>query len=259
VREGGHYLLVTNGVVGTKGIGNHKHNDQLAFEYHVAGRPLLVDPGSLAYTGDPSTRNLFRSTASHNTVRIDGVEQNELKPELLFRLFESSHPEHLRFERTEAHVEYQGRHVGYRRLEAPVTHERTLRFLRGSGALLIADLLAGHGDHVLTWHFHAAPGVKFRRAAPRLFHLEDGGARFCLWLPDALTGDPVEAACSPSYGVRVPSQALDLSVRTSLREEALFFFALGSEEWFDGTGRDALQAMQASMLRPTSAPGRVSP
>ena len=40
------YLLVTNGIVGTAGFGNHKHNDLLGFEYHVDGVPVLVDPGS---------------------------------------------------------------------------------------------------------------------------------------------------------------------------------------------------------------------
>ena len=80
------YLLVTNGIVGTNGFGNHKHNDQLSFEYHFDGVPLVVDPGSYVYTSDPDARNLFRGTAYHNTVQIDSVEQNELKPEWLFRL-----------------------------------------------------------------------------------------------------------------------------------------------------------------------------
>lgn len=259
VREGGHYLLVTNGVVGTKGIGNHKHNDQLAFEYHVAGRPLLVDPGSLAYTGDPPTRNLFRSTASHNTLRVDSEEQNDLKPEWLFRLFERSHPEHIRFERTETHVEYRGRHSGYGRLSPPLIHERTLRLLRGSGALLILDVLIGDGEHALTWHFHGAPGVTFRRVAPRLFQLDDGGALYCLWVPDALTGEPVAAAYSPSYGVRVPSQALDLTARRSFCKEAPFFFALGSQQWFEQAGRESLASMEASMRRSMSAPLEPAP
>ena len=86
----GHYLLVTNGVVGTNGFGNHKHNDQLSFEYHHGGVPLIVDPGSYVYTSDADARNRFRGTAFHNTVCVDGVEQNELRPDWLFRLFETS-------------------------------------------------------------------------------------------------------------------------------------------------------------------------
>ncbi len=50
MRRGRDYLLVTNGIVGTAGFGNHKHNDLLGFEYHVDGVPVLVDPGSYVYT-----------------------------------------------------------------------------------------------------------------------------------------------------------------------------------------------------------------
>jgi len=252
VRERGHYLIVTNGPVGTKGIGNHKHNDQLGFEYHAAGRAVLVDPGSLAYTGDPLTRNLFRSTASHNTLRLDAQEQNEVKPEWLFRMFEKARPEHLRFESTESYVEYEGRHSGYRRLSRPVVHERRLRLLRDSGTLLILDRLIGDGEHEAAWHFHGAPGLTFRRLGPRLFRLDGQGVSFRLWVPDGVNGEPVAAAYSPSYGVRVPCSALDLVRRVGLEEEARFFFAIGSQEWFEGMGGSDLARIEDRMCERSS-------
>src|SRR5438045_951453 len=89
----GDYVLVTNGIVGTNGFGNHKHNDLLSFEYHRGGTPLVVDPGSYVYTSDPDARNRFRGTAYHNTVMIDGVEHNDLRPAWLYRLFQTSHAE----------------------------------------------------------------------------------------------------------------------------------------------------------------------
>jgi hypothetical protein len=55
----GHYLLVTNGIVGTNGFGNHKHNDLLSFEYHHHGVPLIVDPGSYVYTSTPMRGTSF--------------------------------------------------------------------------------------------------------------------------------------------------------------------------------------------------------
>mgnify|MGYP003337307296 CR=1 FL=1 len=95
-RDGaGQYLLITNGKVGTNGFGNHKHNDLLSFEYHHDGVALVVDPGSYVYTSDFDARNRFRSTAYHNTLQLDGREQNDLKPEWIFRLFETSHAEHI--------------------------------------------------------------------------------------------------------------------------------------------------------------------
>ena len=77
MRRNDDYLLITNGIVGTGGFGNHKHNDLLSFEYHAAGAAVIVDPGSYVYTSDPDARNLFRSTRSHNTLSVDDQEQNE--------------------------------------------------------------------------------------------------------------------------------------------------------------------------------------
>ena len=72
MRAGAHYLLVTNGIVGTKGFGNHKHNDQLSFEFHPDGSPLIVDPGSYVYTSDgdgakPLSRHGLVTTRSLST------------------------------------------------------------------------------------------------------------------------------------------------------------------------------------------------
>lgn len=159
MRGGSHYLLASNGIVGTRGFGNHKHNDLLSFEFHPSGIPLIVDPGSYVYTSDFGARNRFRCTASHNTLQVDGREQNEMNPEWIFRLFETSHAEHVAFSETPQCVEYRGRHHGYERFDPPVTHERTIRLSKADGSLTIVDVLTGRGEHDLRWHFHLAPGV----------------------------------------------------------------------------------------------------
>ena len=89
------WLLVTNGETGTRGFGNHKHNDLLSFEFHAEGGPWIVDPGSYVYTGDPEARNLHRSTAFHSTLQLGDLEQAEIRPDWLFRILSLSHPEHL--------------------------------------------------------------------------------------------------------------------------------------------------------------------
>jgi len=38
-----HDVVATNGIVEPKALGNHKHNDQLSFEYNHSGVPLVVD------------------------------------------------------------------------------------------------------------------------------------------------------------------------------------------------------------------------
>jgi uncharacterized heparinase superfamily protein len=225
---GSHYLLVTNAIVGTKGFGNHKHNDQLSFEYHHGGVALVVDPGSYVYTSDAAARNRFRSTAYHNTLSIDGVEQNEMNPEWLFRLFETAKAEHVSFDDRDGWVEYVGRHHGYERLTQPVTHERALRLDKASGALAIVDRLTGAGDHDLRWHFHLAPGVSAGMVDERTVRLSAGGGRWMLRYPAGLQAAVVPAAYSPSYGVAMPCLALELWTRAALGQHHAWEFVVSS-------------------------------
>jgi hypothetical protein len=221
-----HYLLVTNGRVGTAGFGNHKHNDQLSFEYHHGGVPLIVDPGSCVYTSDAETRNRFRATASHNTLQIDGVEQNEINPDWLFRMFESSNAEHVSFKEDADGVQYVGRHHGYERLPHPVTHERALRLRKTSGALEIVDTLTGRGAHVVRWHFHLAPGVKAESIGSHAIALSASGRSWRFQIPPGIAMSLAPAEYSPSYGVSEPCTALDGHVSTAINGERTFTFTL---------------------------------
>lgn len=221
------YLAITNGIVGTKGFGNHKHNDLLSFEYHPGGMPLIVDPGSYVYTSDLAARNLFRGTGYHNTLMVDGVEQNETNPEWIFRLFEKATPETLEYRVTAETVVYHGRHLGYTRLEHPVVHERRFELNRKTGSLSIDDRLEGAGPHKLGWHFHLAPGVEatLETGAVRLWRNE-AGAQWQLTVPANAIVRCVPAWYSPSYGVRIPCQALELEAEVALPNDACWHFVI---------------------------------
>jgi len=221
----GAHVIVTNGVVGTSGFGNHKHNDLLSFDYRIGPRPLIVDPGSYAYTGDPDMRNLLRSTASHNTLRVDGAEQNDFKPEWLFRMFETSRAETVSFSDAADVAEYVGRHHGYERLADPVTHERTLRLSKRSGALDIVDRLSGRGTHDLLWHFHLAPGVAVEPGEHGM-RLTAPGLEARLRFDSALHSAIEPAWYSPSYGVRLACAAINLTLRAAVDGERTWAFSV---------------------------------
>lgn len=216
LREGRHYVIVTNGKVGTGGFGNHKHCDQLAFEYHLRGVPLLVDPGSHVYTANPDSRNLFRSTRSHNTLMVDGEEQHEIRPEWLFRMFERAMPEQLAWVDGEDAAEYRGRHLGYSRLTAPVVHERRITLRRIDGALNVEDHVDGTGDHHLSWHFHFAPDVVVAPMSNNRFELSAGSVRAILEMPTDLSARVSNASYSPSYGVLRPCPAIDAKTQVRI-------------------------------------------
>lgn len=111
--------------------GGHAHADALAAVLTIAGRPLLVDPGTATYTMDPALRDLFRSTAMHNTVVVNGRGQSE-----------SSGPFNWRT-RTDAQInawqsgdgfDYaEGQHDGY----APFRHVRGILALHGVGWVVV--------------------------------------------------------------------------------------------------------------------------
>ncbi|HEX3037297.1 MAG TPA: alginate lyase family protein [Thermodesulfobacteriota bacterium] len=71
------YLAIRCGPIGQNGNGGHAHNDNLSFELNFQGKDFIIDGGSYLYTPFPSIRNAFRSTRSHNTLALDGVEQND--------------------------------------------------------------------------------------------------------------------------------------------------------------------------------------
>jgi uncharacterized heparinase superfamily protein len=71
--EKSRYLIFDCGPLGD---GGHGHYDLLSFEAHANGRALVVDPGRGSYSEvPPNLRRWFRSTAAHNTVCVDGLDQ----------------------------------------------------------------------------------------------------------------------------------------------------------------------------------------
>jgi hypothetical protein len=224
-RQSGNYLLVTNARVGTKGFGNHKHNDQLGFELHIAGTPIVVDPGNWVYTSDFAGRNRFRSTAAHSTLAIDGIEQNEFDPKWLFRMFEKANAEHLEHGVDDNIAFYSGRHVGYQRLQAPVTHTRRFSFSLADGALDIEDRLDGSGEHDLLWTFQLAPGAEVSvEKASAVCVWPERGMNIAFDWPAGLCGRIEESFVSPSYGVRASAPALKISGHREISAGSTFAF-----------------------------------
>ena len=230
MRQGGLYLLIACNPVGTRGIGNHKHNDLLSFELHADGQDLLVDPGSFVYTPEPAWRNRFRSTAVHNTVMIDGAEQNRFGEGGLFWLRADAAPRCLAWDVGPEEEVFAGEHDGYARLADPVIHRREIRLRKAARTVEIADHLRGAGRHAFAWNFTLAPGVRLRPAgdshweltgqtATALLHLEGLGPR---GTRDALRGEVVEAFVSPRYGVMEKTTALRFHLSADLPVDCRF-------------------------------------
>jgi len=212
MRNGGDHVFIDCGPVGMAGRGGHGHNDCLAFEAVLNGAHLVTDCGAYVYTASYEERNRFRSTAFHNTPRIDGVEINRfVSPDNLWSLRNEAVPEIRRWEPGATHDQFQGTHSGYMKLANPVRPVRTIVLDHTRHALLLHDGFEGSGDHAFEIPIHLAPGVSAHADSANRMRLSvpdnSGKSReFILqWSPVADWTLHVEAGrCSPSYGVAVP-------------------------------------------------------
>lgn len=159
LREGDLYLLFNASGNGLNGRGSHAHNDALGIEISACGRAFLVDPGTYVYTSNLRERHLFRSTAYHSTVEIDGAEQNTTNEQTPFVIGDEAHPRLLHWETTPEHDSVAAEHDGYKRLAHPVTHRRAVRFDKRARFWQIEDAFTGEGEHTLKFRFHFGAGL----------------------------------------------------------------------------------------------------
>ena len=103
------YCLIRCGELSLRGQGGHSHNDQLSIELNIDGEDFFIDTGTGVYTADKNIRNLFRSTRMHNTVSINGLEQNNFYEDKLFEMKEESFGRCLKFSENS----FKGIHYGY--------------------------------------------------------------------------------------------------------------------------------------------------
>jgi hypothetical protein len=190
------HVFVSAAGIGMKGVhGGHAHNDCLSFEAFCQGESFITDSGTYVYSADPDSRNLFKSTAAHNTARVDGQEINRFAPERLFGMQNDARPRLLSWRSTRERDQLEAEHYGYSRLASPVVHRRQYTLEKTSGVLLVADEMRGEGKHTFEVFLHFAAGVTLRRLEGTLYKAEKGGASILLWF----SGEPWHLAIRESW------------------------------------------------------------
>jgi hypothetical protein len=207
------YLHFNASDCGVNGRGSHGHNDALSIEVSVFGRSFIVDPGSYAYNLDLEARHLFRSTAYHSTVMIDGVEQNTTLPELPFVIGNEASPKVLEWTTTENRDRVTAEHFGYKRLQSPVIHRRSIEFDKVERLWIVDDEFTGQGTHEFTFSFHLAQGLSVDDDGDSIILTAEADRKIIL-LPVGIDVEAVlyNAFFSPDYGRRVPSQIISWTV-----------------------------------------------
>ena len=189
---------------GPLGDGGHGHYDALSVEAYGRGHPLVVDPGRYTYAeGEPNWRHWFKGTAAHNTVTVDGLDQQP------YRLGKPKGP------KLDCRLLDLGSLDGVDLLHGEVTspaydavHRRAVLFVAGE-YWLVLDMARGQQphDYALRWHlaYDDAPTVEpltggITRVSTPTVLLDLTGA------PDS----PVRVAVEPGwlsaeYGIKTPA------------------------------------------------------
>ena len=177
MRDDKNYMIISCGPNGQNGNGGHCHNDKLSFELCVDGKDVIVDPGTYVYTAGPEWRNKFRSTTYHNTVVVDGKEQNRFDRKNLFWLRNEAKVKVNRWETNDEYDFLDIQHSGYERLSEPVTHRRQIFFYKKESYCIIKDILTGKGKHTFDLCFHFVPvELEIDKENPLVVHssIKDG-------------------------------------------------------------------------------------
>jgi hypothetical protein len=161
--EGGYFVLgrdleterevravIGAGPLGYLSIAAHGHADALSLVLSIAGREMLVDPGTYSYHTNPEWRRYFRGTAAHNTVQVDGADQSIQGGNFMWMRHAHARCTHLAS--VHSHEEFVGEHDGYLRLADPVLHRRSVRL--EEGRIVVEDQLTCAGAHDVERHWH---------------------------------------------------------------------------------------------------------
>ncbi len=199
-------LIFDCGPLGPDYQPGHGHCDLLSYELSLHGQRVVVDTGASTYQPGPE-RHYERSTAAHNTVRIDGEEQAEIWAS--FRVGRRPRAGCIKRGEVGGFRFVRGEHFGYR--GRGVVHARTIIHLP-ENSWVVVDFLQGKGRHRMESFVHFHPAVRVEPFAgdgrpgndtmhPR-FAIEF--ANRCYWLMTLGAGQFTlrESWYSPEFGLR---------------------------------------------------------
>ncbi len=203
------------GRVGPDANPGHAHADMLSLELDVGRERVIVNCGTYAY--QHPLRNVFRATAAHSTVSLEGVESAEVWGG--FRV--GRRPRHVEMllqggaqPLPGGDVWVEGRHDGFAHVGA--THRRKL-LLAGDGSRLRGEDEVTFGKDVrrVRGHFHLHPSVQVRLLSDAEAELETAaGVRLRLKV-DGGRLDVKDSRYAPHFGAMRPSRQLVLHGRAS--------------------------------------------
>ncbi len=150
------FVVFDAGLIGPDYQVGHAHCDTLSFELSWNGKRLVTDTGVFHYK-ESSERSYSRSTAAHNTIRIDDVEQSEVWKS--FRVGERARIVSWKREARDGLVLFRGTHDGFTRKHSGLLHERVL-VICPQRWMVVLDFIHGKGKHLVESFLHFHPDAQ---------------------------------------------------------------------------------------------------
>jgi Heparinase II/III-like protein/Heparinase II/III N-terminus len=206
-------LTFDHGPIGYLSIAAHGHADTLSIWLSVGSQPVIVDAGTYLYHSNRDLRDLFRDTAVHNTLSLDGIGSS--RPSGPFNWASKANARLISSEKTPI-TRVVAEHDGYV-AQYGVRHRRTVEFYDASRFTIVDELLEASTDRSVTVSFLLDPscqstvepdrsGVLITRNNLQIIRIASAGPlRARVVRGDEATG---LGWLSPSFGVRIPTDQI---------------------------------------------------
>ena len=194
-------LLMDFGPLGYASTAAHGHADALSICLAIGDEYFVIDAGTYAYHSHSEWRNYFRSTAAHNTARVDGCDQSQIAGRFLWSA--KAKARLVQLQESTGHVVIEAEHDGYTRLDDPVKHRRTVDFDRTTGSFSLADSFHCVHRHTIELFFHLHEDATVTHVAGGKAEILWHGSRIVFSSPDTLLAwDVICGSEAPKLGWR---------------------------------------------------------
>jgi asparagine synthase (glutamine-hydrolysing) len=249
---GGYYTLrSTDSFAFVRCVSDFRHrpsqSDMLHTDLWWRGQNIALDPGTYSYNAPDPWNNPLGSTAYHNTVTVDGLDQMDLVrkfvwlPWLRGRVRQLVHSGEMSY--------WEGEHDGYRRLSKAVVHRRGILMMPNQ-SWLVLDHLKSDAAHAYRLHWLIADAPYQWDRAGKLTLTTPAGPFFMQ--SDSIDHDSQYSLVradensprgwrSPYYYERQPA----LSVAVTCNADSVFFWTMFGPE-------DSTVLVKKNTLRVTS-------
>ncbi len=239
-RHAGHVILNQGGIavlfdaaeLGYGSMAAHGHADALQVCVTWKGQPVLVDSGTYDYFTHPQLREYFRSTAAHNTIRLDERDQSLSAGPFMWS--ERADAELVKCDACDGGARAVGRLKHYPGISGDrfVEIQRDVALNERDPAMIVEDTVRIRGQSKVERFFHIHPDIAVACESPGHYRLSWPGQTLELSIDDGSECELVTEGelthFSPSYhtllsgscivATSTASESIPLKLRCRLRE-----------------------------------------